>query len=116
MPLVSRLLRHLATTYRVHSLDQFVDLLSPEDHPSFLQEHRSRLVFDRIRFLATLMAILVPLWLLIDMILLPLDALLPIVVIRACSTLAFVWQAQETKRPQTQRNSWIALFSRERST
>ncbi|MEJ2455093.1 MAG: GGDEF domain-containing protein [Candidatus Thiodiazotropha sp.] len=109
MPLISHLLQHLAATYRIHSLDQFLDLLSPEEHPTFLQEHRCRLMFDRIRFLATLMAILVPLWLLVDLILLPLDALLPIVVIRVLSTLGFAWQARDTKWEKTQRNSWLAL-------
>lgn len=109
MSLMSRLVQHLAATYRVHSLDQFIDLLSPEEHPTFLQDHRSRLLFDRIRFLATLMAILVPLWLLVDLMLLPMDSLLPIAVIRLLSTLGFVWQALESKWVKNQRNSWIAL-------
>jgi diguanylate cyclase (GGDEF)-like protein len=109
MPLMSRLVQHLAATYRIHSLDQFLDLLSPEEHPIFLQEHRSRLLFDRIRFLATLMAILVPLWLLVDLLLLPLDSLLPIAVIRLLSTAGFIWQALESKWIKNQHNSWIAL-------
>lgn len=109
MPLISRLLQHLAATYRIHSLDQLLDLFSPEEHPTFLQEHRSRLLFDRIRFLATLMAILMPLWLLIDLWLLPLNVLLPIVVIRILSTVSFTWQARESKWAKTQRNSWISL-------
>ncbi len=109
MPVIPRLLNHLAATYRIHSLDQLLDLVSPEEHPPFLQEYRSRLLFDRIRFLATLMAILVPLWLLVDLLLLSFGALLPIAGIRLLSTLAFVWQACESKWARTQRNSWFAL-------
>jgi diguanylate cyclase (GGDEF)-like protein len=109
MPLILRLQKHLTKTFRVHSLDQLLDLLSPDDHPPFLQDHRSRLVFDRIRFLATLMAFLVPLWLLIDLMLLPTEALWLIVAIRALSTLGFVLQARESKWAKTQRNCWLAL-------
>ena len=109
MPLFSRLLQHLASTYRVHSIDQLLDLISPEEHPSFLQEHRSRLIFDRIRFLATLMAFLVPLWLVVDLLLLPFDTLLPILIIRLLSTLAFAWQASESRWARTQRNCWLAM-------
>ena len=109
MPLMSRLLQHLARTFRVYSLDQLLDLLSPEDHPPFLQDHRCRLIFDRLRFLATLMALLVPLWFLVDLMLLPTETLWPIVLIRIFSALGFALQARESKWEKNQRNSWIAL-------
>ena len=109
MPLASRLLTHLASSYRIHSLDQLLDLLSPEEHSNFLQEHRIRLLFDRIRFLATLMAILVPLWLIVDLFLLPAEAIMPIVIIRICSTLGFVLLAREWRWAKSKTNSWIAL-------
>ncbi len=107
--MIPSVLNHLAVTYRIHSLDQLLDLVSPEEHPPFLQEFRSRLLFDRVRFLATLMAVLVPLWLLVDLFLLPLQALLPIALIRILSTLAFIWQARESSWVRNQRNSWIAM-------
>lgn len=109
MPLISRQLQHLSDSYHVHSLDKFFDLFSPEDHPPLLQEHRSRLLFDRIRFVATLMAILMPLWLLVDLWLLPLEALIPIGLIRILSTLGLAWQACESKWAKNQHNSQIAL-------
>lgn len=109
MLLTTRLLEHLGAIFRVHSLDQLLDLLSPEEHPPFLQEHRCRLIFDRIRFLATIMAILVPLWVLIDLLVLPRDVLLPIVLIRILSTLGFLYQARESKWVKNHYYSWLAL-------
>lgn len=109
MPLIKRLLQHLALTYRIHSLDQLLDLLSPDEHPAFLQGHRSRLIIDRVRFLATLLALLMPLWLIVDLLLLPRRSLLPIVVIRLLSTFAFLMQARSWKFAHTQRNSWLAI-------
>ena len=109
MSLAPRLLQHLASSYRIHSLDQLLDLLSPEEHSNFLEEHRVRLLFDRVRFLATLMAILVPLWLLVDLILLPAEALTPILLIRAFSTFGFVFLAREWAWTKNRLNSWIAL-------
>ena len=109
MPLASSLIQHLATSYRIHSLEQLLDLLSPEEHAGFLEEHRVRLLFDRVKFLATLMAILVPLWFLVDLMLLPEEALLPIVLIRAVSTLGFILLAREWAWAKTKVNSWIAL-------
>ncbi len=109
MLMMPRLLQHLGAIFRVHSLDQLFDLVSPESHPTFLQDHRCRLIFERIHFFAYLMAILVPLWLLIDLILLPLNALLPILIIRILSTIGFIYQAKETKWVKNQSNSWLAL-------
>jgi diguanylate cyclase (GGDEF)-like protein len=109
MPLIKRLLPHLAQTYRIHSLDQLLDLLSHDEHSKFLQGHRSRLILDRVRFLATLLALLVPLWLIVDLLLLPRRTLLPIVVIRLLSTFVFVMLARSWKHTHTLRDSWIAL-------
>ena len=109
MPLIKRLLNHLAQTYRVHSLDQLLDLLSPDEHPAFLQEHRSRLIIDRVRFLATILALLMPLWLIVDTLLLPHSDLMPIVVIRLLSAGGFALLARSWRFPVTQRNSWIAI-------
>lgn len=92
--MIKRLISHLATTYRIHSLDQLLDLLSPDEHPSFLQEHRSRLILDRVRFLATLFALLVPLWVIVDVIILPGEILIPILLIRLLSTVGFVLLAR----------------------
>lgn len=109
MPLITRFLQHLAISYRIHSLDQLLDLLSHDEHPAFLQEHRSRLILDRVRFLATLLALVVPLWLIVDTLLLPAHVLLPILVIRLLSTLGFFLLARAWKIASTQRNSWIAI-------
>ena len=109
MPLTKRLLNHLAQTYRVHSLEQLLDLLSPDEHPVFLQEHRSRLIIDRVRFLATILALLMPLWLVVDALLLPHSELMPIVVIRLLSAGGFALLARSWRFPVTQRNSWIAI-------
>jgi hypothetical protein len=107
MPLTSRLLQHLTATYRIHSLNQLLDLISYEEHSQFLQEHRSRLAFDRIRFLASLMAILVPAWLIIDLLMLPWDALLPIIIIRILSTIGFIWQARDSTIAKTKRTAGL---------
>ncbi|MEJ2591108.1 MAG: GGDEF domain-containing protein [Candidatus Thiodiazotropha sp.] len=109
MPLIKRLLNHLAQTYRIHSLDQLLDLLSPDEHPAFLQEHRSCLIIDRVRFLATILALLMPLWLIVDALLLPRSELTPIVVIRLLSAGGFALLARSWRFPITQRNSWIAI-------
>jgi diguanylate cyclase (GGDEF)-like protein len=109
MPLFKRLVQHLATTYRIHSQDQLLDLLSPSEHPTFLQEHRNRVILERVSFLATLLAIAVPLWLVVDLLLLPREAFIPIALIRLISTLAFVLQAWPWKIAHTQRNSWLSL-------
>ncbi|MCU7842495.1 MAG: GGDEF domain-containing protein [Candidatus Thiodiazotropha sp. (ex Monitilora ramsayi)] len=107
--MIKRLLNHLATTYRIHSLDQLLDLITPDEHPGFLQEHRSRLILDRVRFLATLFALLVPLWAVVDVMLLPSDILFPILAIRLLSTFAFILQARNWNVACTHRNSWIAM-------
>lgn len=109
MPLYKQLLNHLTQSYRIHSWEQLLDLLSPDEHPAFLQAHRSRLIIDRVRFLATLLALLMPLWLIVDMLLLPRNALLPIAVIRLLSSGAFALLAISWKFPITQRNGWIAM-------
>lgn len=109
MPLFKRLVQHLASTYRIHSQDQLLDLISPSEHPTFLQEHRNRLILERVSFLATLLAFTVPLWLVIDLILLPREAFIPIALIRVISTLAFALQAWPWKIAHTQRNSWLSL-------
>ena len=109
MPLFKRLVQHLASTYRIHSQDQLLDLLSPSEHPTFLQEHRNRVILERVSFLASLLAISVPLWFLVDLMLLPQEALLPIALIRVISTLVFVLQAWPWKIAPTLRNSWLSL-------
>ncbi|MCU7798018.1 MAG: GGDEF domain-containing protein [Candidatus Thiodiazotropha sp. (ex Myrtea spinifera)] len=107
--MIKRLISHLATTYRIHSLDQLLDLLSPDEHPSFLQEHRSRLILDRVRFLATLFALLVPLWVIVDVIILPGEILIPILLIRLLSTVGFVLLARSWSFACTHRNSWLTM-------
>jgi diguanylate cyclase (GGDEF)-like protein len=107
--MLKRLINHLAVTYRIHSLDQLLDIITPDEHPSFLQEHRSRLIFDRVRFLATLFALMVPLWAVIDIVLLPFEILIPILVIRIISTLGFVLQARSWNLACNHRNSWLIM-------
>lgn len=109
MPFYKRLAQHLAATYRIHSLDQLLELLSPSEHPAFLQEHRNRLILDRVSFLATLLAIAIPLWFLVDLMLLPQEMIVPIAVIRAVSTLWFVLQAWPWQIAPTKHSAWFTM-------
>ncbi|MCG7942387.1 MAG: GGDEF domain-containing protein [Candidatus Thiodiazotropha taylori] len=86
MSLVHSYIKHLGVNSRIYSMQELDDLLSAEDHPDYMKKHRAILIGDRVRFVASLFTLLIPLWIIVDYILLPLDVLLPIVVIRLIST------------------------------
>ncbi len=93
MTLFNTYLAHLGKNSGITSLQDMNDLLSADEHPAYMRSHRAELLLERIRFLASLFAVLVPLWLVVDYWLLPLNLFWPILVIRLISTLHFVYLA-----------------------
>jgi diguanylate cyclase (GGDEF)-like protein len=86
MSLVHSYIKHLGVNSRIYSLQELDDLLSAEDHPDYMKKHRSILIGDRVRFVTSLFTLFIPLWIVVDALLLPMEVLLPIVVIRLIST------------------------------
>ncbi|MEN8177745.1 MAG: GGDEF domain-containing protein [Pseudomonadota bacterium] len=84
---------HLGANYRIYTSEQFSDLFSTQRHPTFVNEHRATLSIERVRFFAALFAVLMPLWLVIDYLVFPLELFIQIAAIRAVSTLVFIYQA-----------------------
>jgi len=91
------LFKHLGSGYRVYTLEQFSDLLSTLRHPQYIKEHRSTLIIDRVRFFSALFAVLMPLWLIIDYLIFPLEMFESVAIIRAASTAVFIYQAWPRK-------------------
>lgn len=90
-------LKHLGSGYRVYTPEQFADLFSTRRHPQYINEHRSTLIIERVRFFAALFAVLMPLWLIIDYLILPLEMFESVVIIRVVSTALFIYQAWPRK-------------------
>lgn len=86
MSLVRSYIKHLGINSRIYSMQELDDLLSADDHPDYMRRHRSILLSDRVRFVASLFTLLMPLWIIVDYLLLPLKMLLPIIIIRLFST------------------------------
>ena len=91
------LLQHLGSGYRVYTPEQFSDLFSTLRHPQYINEHRSILIIERVRFFSALFAVLMPLWLIIDYLIFPLEMFDSVVIIRAVSTTFFIYQAWPRK-------------------
>ncbi|MEW8506021.1 MAG: GGDEF domain-containing protein [Candidatus Thiodiazotropha sp.] len=87
-------IEHLGKNFQIYSMQEVDDLLSADEHPGYMRKHRAGLLLERIRFVASLLAVLVPLWLIIDYLLLPLEQFWPILVIRLLSTAHFIYLAR----------------------
>ncbi|MET0050577.1 MAG: diguanylate cyclase, partial [Candidatus Thiodiazotropha sp.] len=103
-------LAHLGRNSGISSLQDLDDLLSADEHPAYMRRHRAELLLERIRFLASLFAVLVPLWLVVDYWLLPANLFWPILLIRLLSTAHFVYLAvYRTQKPRL--NSSLFLLA-----
>ncbi|MDJ0807411.1 MAG: GGDEF domain-containing protein [Gammaproteobacteria bacterium] len=100
---------HLGANYRIYTPEQFADLFSARRHPEYIHEHRATLNNERVRFFATLFAVLMPLWLIIDFLVLPPALFMQLAVIRLVSTLVFLYQAWPGKRVHSLAASRISL-------
>jgi diguanylate cyclase (GGDEF)-like protein len=94
MSVFKTFIQHLGDNSHIYSTDELDALISADDHPAYMRKHRAELLLQRIRFIATLFSILIPLWLVVDYLLLPLNLFLPIVVIRLISTAHFIYLAR----------------------
>ncbi len=97
MKQLQQFFQHLGANYRIYTPEQFSDLFSTQRHPAFINEHRATLTIERVRFFAALFAVLMPLWLVIDYLVFPLELFLPMAFIRTISTLLFLYQAWPRK-------------------
>jgi diguanylate cyclase (GGDEF)-like protein len=91
------LFSHLGANYRIYTRQQLADLFSTRRHPTYINSHRAVLIRERVGFFSALFAILMPLWLVIDYVVLPVQVFAPIVAIRLASTLLFVYLAWPNK-------------------
>ncbi|MET0071997.1 MAG: GGDEF domain-containing protein [Candidatus Thiodiazotropha sp.] len=102
-------IEHLGKNSHVYSMQELDDLLAADGHPGYMRNHRAELLLERIRFLASLFAVLVPLWLVIDYWLLPLELFWPILVIRLLSTAHFVYLARYQAKETSLKSSLLLL-------
>ncbi len=110
MSLFNTYLAHLGRNSGISSIQELDDLLSVDEHPAYMRRHRAELLLKRIRFLASLFAVLVPLWLVVDYWLLPASQFWPILILRLVSTLHFVYLATyRAKEPRL--NSSLFLLA-----
>jgi diguanylate cyclase (GGDEF)-like protein len=94
MSVIKNYIEHLGKNSHIYSLRELDYLISADEHPGYMLRHRAELLLERIRFLASLFVILVPLWLIVDFLMLPLNLFWPIVVIRLISTAHFAYLAR----------------------
>ncbi|MET0066837.1 MAG: GGDEF domain-containing protein [Candidatus Thiodiazotropha sp.] len=109
MSFINAYLAHLGRNSGVSSIQDLNDLLSADEHPAYMRRHRAELLLERIRFLASVFAVLVPLWLVVDYWLLPADQFWPILVIRLVSTLHFIYLARYTAKQARLNSSLFVL-------
>lgn len=97
MKQIHQFFENLAANYRIYTPEQFADLFSTYRHPGYINEHRAILSIERVRFFSALFAVLMPLWLVIDYLVFPLELFVQIAIIRAISTIVFSYQARPGK-------------------
>ncbi|MEW8204484.1 MAG: GGDEF domain-containing protein [Candidatus Thiodiazotropha endolucinida] len=102
-------IQHLGDNSRIYSIGELDKLISSDEHPAYMRKHRAELLLERIRFIASLLSILIPLWLVIDFLLLPFNLFWPIVVIRLLSTAHFVYLARYRTEQATLKTSLLLL-------
>jgi diguanylate cyclase (GGDEF)-like protein len=87
-------IQHLGDNSHIYSVEELDRLISSDEHPEYMRKHRAELLLERIRFIASLISIVIPLWLVVDFLLLPLSVFWPIAVIRLLSTAHFIYLAR----------------------
>lgn len=102
-------IQYLGKNAHIYSIDELDGLISADEHPAYMREHRADLLLERIRFIATLFSIWIPLWLVVDYLLLPLNLFLPIVVIRLLSTAHFIYLARYRSEQPSLKSSLLLL-------
>jgi diguanylate cyclase (GGDEF)-like protein len=111
MSLFKSYIEHLGKNSHIYSMQEVDDLLSADEHPGYMRNHRAELLLERIRFVASLLALVVPLWLVIDFLLLPLELFWPILIIRLLSTAHFIYLARYEAKETSLKSSLIVLAS-----
>jgi diguanylate cyclase (GGDEF)-like protein len=109
MSVFKSFIQHLGENSHIYSIDELDALISADEHPAYMRKHRSELLLERIRFIATLLSVLIPLWLVVDYLLLPLSLLLPIVVIRLLSMAHFIYLARYRTEQVSLKTSLVLL-------
>lgn len=112
MKQLDMLLKHLGSGYRVYTPEQLSDLFSTLRHPQHINVHRSTLIIERVRFFSALFAVLMPLWLIIDYLIFPLELFESVAIIRAVSTMVFIYQAwpRKIKNSLTSGRLYLGIF------
>ncbi|MBT3094365.1 MAG: hypothetical protein KME58_15895 [Candidatus Thiodiazotropha sp. (ex Lucina pensylvanica)] len=54
-------IQHLGDNSRIYSIGELDKLISSDEHPAYMRKHRAELLLERIRFIASLLSILIPL-------------------------------------------------------
>ena len=109
MSLIKSYIKHLGANSRIYSLQELDDLISVDDHPGYMRKHRAHLLLDRMRFMASLFTLLIPLWLVVDYLLLPLQMFWPIALIRLISTGHFYYLSRYSAKEVELKGSLFLL-------
>jgi GGDEF domain-containing protein len=109
MSVFKSFIQHLGDNSHIDSIEELDTLISFDEHPGYMRKHRAELLLERIRFIASLFSILIPLWLVVDYLLLPLNLFLPIVVIRLLSTVHFIYLARYRTEQASLKTSLLLL-------
>lgn len=94
MSVIKSFIQHLGKNSHIYSMEELDRLIAADEHPEYMRKHRAELLLERIRFIASVIAVLIPLWLVLDYLLLPLNLFFPIAVIRLFSTAHFIYLAR----------------------
>ncbi|MES9992164.1 MAG: GGDEF domain-containing protein [Candidatus Thiodiazotropha sp.] len=109
MSVIRSYIEHLGKHSHIDSMQELDDLISADEHPGYMRSHRTELLLGRIRFVASLLAVLVPLWLVVDFLLLPFELFWPILIIRLLSTAHFVYLARYQANEVSLKSSLLLL-------
>jgi hypothetical protein len=63
MSVFKSFIQHLGKNSHIYSTEELDRLISSDEHPWYMRKHRAELLLERIRFIASLISVLIPLWL-----------------------------------------------------
>jgi diguanylate cyclase (GGDEF)-like protein len=85
-------------------------LLFPWHHPELIVSQRSSLIISRVRFIATLFALLTPLWSILDIIIFDARIWIPLVAGRGVASVAFIFLATLYQRSDRLIDAYLAII------
>lgn len=84
-------------------------LIRPRDHMPLMDQRRSALIINRVRLFAALFAVLTPVWIVVDMVTLPVALAMHLTSLRLGATVAYCWLVFRAPRGGGMRQAYISM-------